>query len=77
MKEGRFNKNGIERLRIHSLRHTFVTIANRIKIASWTIKALVGHPNGSCVTEIYIHHNLQELRQAQSAIIEALQKGEY
>jgi integrase len=77
IKEGKFNQEGVERLRIHSLRHTFITVANRSGISPWTLKALVGHSNGSCVTGVYIHHNLQELTQAQASIIDALQKGQY
>jgi integrase len=77
IKEGKFNQEGVERLRLHSLRHTFITAANRSGISPWTLKALVGHSNGSCVTGIYIHHNLQELTQAQATIIDALQKRQY
>jgi integrase len=77
MEEGKFNEGEGERLCIHSLRHTFITVANRIGISPWTLKALVGHSNGSCVTGVYIHHNLQELTQAQTSIIDALQKGQY
>jgi len=77
MSEGQFNKPDVERLCLHSLRHTFITAANRIGVSPWILKALVGHSNGSCVTGIYIHHNLQELTQAQATIIDALQKGQY
>jgi integrase len=77
MKQGKFNEMDIERLTIHSLRHTFITVANRTGISPWTIATLVGHTLGNSITGLYIHHNLEELKKAQSQIIDALKEGRY
>lgn len=77
MKEGNFNDRDIERLTIHSLRHTYITVANRTGISPWTIATLVGHSVGNSITGLYIHHNLLELQDAQKKIITALQNGNY
>jgi integrase len=78
MKKGTFNNRDIERLTIHSLRHTFITAADRAGIPSWTIKTLVGHSLGNCVTgEVYIHHNLNSLKEAHQKIIATLNEGNY
>jgi integrase len=69
MKIGKFNDRNIERLTIHSLRHTYITVANRTKISPWTIATLVGHTVGNSMTGLYIHHNLDELKDAQEKII--------
>lgn len=77
MKKGNFNDDDIERLTIHSLRHTYITAANRIGISPWTIAALVGHTVGNSMTGLYIHHNLNELKIAQTKIITALETASY
>lgn len=77
MKKGNFNDDDIERLTIHSLRHTYITAANRIGISPWTIAALVGHTVGNSMTGLYIHHNLNELKIAQEKIITALETASY
>lgn len=77
VKKGGFNNNDIERLTIHSLRHTFITVANRTGISPWTIQTLVGHSLGKSITGLYIHHNLKELREALEKIIENLTGGNY
>jgi len=77
MKQGKFNETDIESLTIHSLRHTFITVANRSGVSPWTIATLVGHTLGNSVTGIYIHHNLEELTKAQSQIIDVLNQGKY
>jgi len=77
MEEGKFNADDIEKLTIHSLRHTFVTVGNRIKVSPFTLQALVGHSTGRSVTAGYIHHNLAELAEAQQSIISALKNGAY
>ena len=77
MKKGNFNDTDTEALTIHSLRHTFITVANRRAISPWTIATLVGHTVGNSITGLYIHHNLAELTKAQTNIIEALNAGNY
>ena len=62
---------------VHSLHHTLITAARRIGISPWTIKTVADHSNGSCLTGVFIHHNLKELTQAPFAIIETLQRGNY
>ncbi|GAO98209.1 putative prophage CPS-53 integrase [Caedimonas varicaedens] len=76
MKQAGFNTDG-EKLTIHSLRHTFVTVGNRIKVSPFTLQDLVGHSRGRSVTAGYIHPNLAELAEAQQSIISAIQSGSY
>lgn len=77
MKEGNFNDRDIEPLTIHSLRHTYITVANRAGISPWTLATLVGHSVGNSITGLYIHHNLQELKKAQEQITLTLNMGNY
>jgi integrase len=77
MKKGHFNDHDIERMTIHSLRHTYITAANRSGISPWTITTLVGHSAGNSITGLYIHHNLTELKKAQEQIVYTLINGTY
>lgn len=51
IKETKLNENSdIEPLVIHSLRHTYITLAHRARISPWIIQTLVGHTSSNSVT---------------------------
>ena len=71
--KAKFNENNeIEPIVIHSLRHTYITVAHRSGVSPWIIQALVGHINKSSITGDYIHLNLNDLKLAATIICNQL-----
>jgi len=76
VKKAKFNENAdIEPVVIHSLRHTYITVAHRAGISPWIIQALVGHITSNSITGNYIHLNLDDLKLAATNICKNLIKN--
>lgn len=54
----------IPKLTAHELRHTYGTYLRRHGIEINTIQKLLGHKDITVTTEIYVHNELSQLRQA-------------
>lgn len=69
------NKHSGLNIRLHDLRRTFVSIANSIRIPSYTIKKLVNHSSGGDVTaSVYNVMDVDDLREPMQAITDAINK---
>ena len=67
-------KTGLN-IRLHDLRRTFVSVANSIRIPSYTIKKLVNHSSGGDVTAmVYNVMDVDDLREPMQAITEEFKK---
>jgi len=60
---------------IHDLRRTFITIAEAIDIAPYTIKRLANHKMHNDVTAGYIVSDLERLRKPMQAITDFLRNA--
>jgi hypothetical protein len=56
----------------HSLRRTFVTVAESLNLSAYTLKALVNHSFGSDVTAGYIGRDIERLREGMSQVADRL-----
>lgn len=69
------NKHSRLNIRLHDLRRTFVSMANSIRIPSYTIKKLVNHSSGGDVTaSVYNVMDVDDLREPMQAITDAINK---
>ena len=67
-------KTGLN-IRLHDLRRTFVSVANSIRIPSYTIKKLVNHSAGGDVTAaVYNVMDVEDLREPMQAISDEFNK---
>lgn len=67
-------KTGLN-IRLHDLRRTFVSMANSIRIPSYTIKKLVNHSSGGDVTAaVYNVMDVEDLREPMQAIADEIIK---
>ncbi len=64
----RLSKSSGIRFSLHDLRRTFATIADRIGLGDYTIKALLNHKSGADVTQGYIIREVEQLREPMERI---------
>lgn len=73
VEEPRLRVNRVPFYTLHSLRHTYATIAAQIGISKEQIKLLLNHAIASGdITEIYIERDAEDLREAMVLITERL-----
>ncbi|GFO68693.1 integrase [Geomonas limicola] len=53
---------------LHDFRRTFLTFCNALKVPAWTQKRLVNHAKPADVTEGYVQHEMDFLRQDVEAV---------
>lgn len=69
------NKNTGLKIRLHDLRRTFVSVANGIRIPSYTIKKLVNHSSAGDVTaSVYNVMDIDDLREPMQSITNEFKK---
>lgn len=59
-------KLGLEKLKFHSIRHTFATRAIESGIAVSTVSGLLGHANVTTTTRFYVHPREKAMTQAMA-----------
>lgn len=55
---------GIPELMIHELRHTYGTRLRRAGVGIYTIQKIVGYKDIQIASEIYVHNEIEMLREA-------------
>ena len=59
---------GIQRKTPHSCRHTFTSMMVKAGVRPETLQKLLGHADYSTTANVYVHQNVDDLRQAVSMI---------
>jgi len=63
-------ENGFEKIRFHSLRHTFATMARAAGIPLEDLQDLLGHADISTTKNMYVHIEIEPLRKSMSKLEE-------
>jgi integrase len=65
-------RSGLPAIRLHDLRHGYVTVLARAGVGAKTISAMVGHANVGITLDLYTHLGLEDQDGAVAALEEAL-----
>ena len=66
--------NGLKKIRLHDLRHTFASIANDLSVPMFNISKALGHGSNAVTGGIYTHMFDDSHKETIDRVTEAIQQ---